>query len=416
MSMQQHVYSGGEYAPPSNPYASTGAQGSHGTPMGMHAQGQVHPPPVPSGYPAYALPGSRFPMRGPGPAMVMQGQPYGTQQSAMPMASSQPSVPMQVYGPQHQNPVVVGPLPQRQAPHVYGGAPRNNHPQYNQYQQGFQMTDTSHRFMAATRQPGASSMAHRYPGYQMNQNQMTSEAYRSPNPHMQGAYPSQYYQQRLEPHANQGYGYYGPNNQFQQNLQGSQTSLGQAPRHQGCYSNPMNPMNTSSHGQTNPNMYANSNPVHGAVRGPLPAGVQHSPMATGMQSSHYPVYSQYNPQQMGVITANEANQIPMNNETNNPVHCQNTSHKNTQYLVGQENVSNTMPHQEYVSMPANNQGNVANTVHLRHSHPGQHVPHVPCSMPQHSNFNQRSSYPYPVRFFNQQQPQRHPNSNNNKKE
>ena len=156
MSMQQQMYSGTEYAQPSHPYAVADIHGQHGPPVRMQVPRQIHPPQVPSGYPAYALPGARLPMRGPGPPTGVQDQQYGGSHSALPMTPSQPPMPMQVYGPHNHNPVVTGTLPQRATPPVYASAPRNIRPNYGQYQHpGFQTTDPSPRFTAATRHPGS---------------------------------------------------------------------------------------------------------------------------------------------------------------------------------------------------------------------------------------------------------------------
>ena len=392
--MQQQIYSGAEYAQPSNPYVAADIHGSHGQPVGMQVPRQMHPSQVPSGYPAYALPGARLPMRGPGPPTGVQGQQYGGQHSALPMTQS--PVSMQVYGPHNHNPVVAGPLPQRATPPVYASATRNIRPNYGQYHTpGFQTTEPSPRLTAAIRHPGSPAMAYRYPGY-TSQSQGVPDPYRLPHQPTQTTYPTSYYSQQPEFHTNEGYGYYSQNNQYQRNIQGPRLPLNDVSRNQHCYRNPMNTINVSSHGQMHPNPCVNSNPVHGSIRGPV--------MNNEMQPRpQYPMYSQYNPQQTGMMPANPSSQMLMVNHgeiTNTIPDHHGATRTQTHYFNNPETPTNTMQQQVYSSNPPSNPGN---TAYLRNPHPSEQIHQNACATTQHSNMNQRASYPYTVRFVNHQQ-------------
>ena len=126
--MQQQLYSGGEYAPNSNAYVTPDMQAPQGAPGVMQTSRPLNPNGIPSGYPAYALPGARFPMRGPGPPAVMHGQTYGNQPVAVTVAPSQQLMPMQIYGT--QNSAVSGHFPSQATPPGYGVSHPINNPNY----------------------------------------------------------------------------------------------------------------------------------------------------------------------------------------------------------------------------------------------------------------------------------------------
>ena len=169
MSAPQQMYSGGEYATTSNAYGAADMQVPQGVAAQMHPSRYPHPTAVPSGYPAYALPGARYPVRGPGPPIVMQPQTYGHQHVAMPAPLSHQPMQMQVYGP--CNAGMVAPLPPRAGPPCFGMNPRNDNPNQAQYHQGFPTSDPHQRVFSGPRPAGNIHPGARYPGYPV-QNQV----------------------------------------------------------------------------------------------------------------------------------------------------------------------------------------------------------------------------------------------------
>ena len=210
MSMQQQMYSGAEYAPNTVPYVNNDMQGSRMSQDGIHGQRQMVPPQIPSGYPAYALPGARFPMRGPGPSQAMHGQPYGGQQPVLQIGAPQTQTTMQAYNHHAPSHAVVGPFPRQVAPPAYSGVIRNNQPGCIPHHQGCQTPESSQRFMTGVRYPSPTTMAHRYPGYG-NPNQVMPDAYSAPHQSAQVSYPTNYYQPRPGYHINESYSYYSQN-------------------------------------------------------------------------------------------------------------------------------------------------------------------------------------------------------------
>ena len=325
--MQQQMYSGAEYAPNTVPYVTNDMQGPRMAQDGIHGPRQMVPSQVPSGYPAYALPGARFPMRGPGPSQAIQGQPYGGQQQVMQMGTPQTQISMQAYGP--HTPIPSGPFPRQAAPPAYSGVVRNNHPACVPHHQGCQTPESSQRFMTGARYPGSTGMVHRYPGYG-NPNQGTHDAYNAPHQSAQVSYPANYYQPRPGYHTNENYAYYSQNSQYQRNTQGSQPTLDPMVRHQHGFPNTMS---ASNNVQMHHNPNVTQNTMYGTVRGPINQNIH---------PNQYQMYPQYNNPHLGSVMqpGQQSSQMTANHGvTSNraPASAPGTAPDQVRYFNNQEN-------------------------------------------------------------------------------
>ena len=407
MSMQPQMYPGGEYAPHSQ-YPTAGMQGTHGPNMAVHGPQQMHVPPVPSGYPAHALPGSRISMRGPGPSMAMHGQQYGSQQSVVTMPPNQQAMPMQVYGPQAPNTAMAGPLPQQAAPQTYGGQIRHTSPSYGLYPQNYNVQETGQRFVEVARQPNPGVMRYRYPGAP-NATQVNNEQYRPTHQMPPTTYPGAYYPQRAQSLSREGYGYCDPSGtQYPQNIQQSHAALHhQSPDNQPSYPNVTpNTMTTPSYRPVNANAYMNPNSAQCVVPGPA---------GPGTQAPSQSMYPQFN--------ANHPNMIPPNQrphmvstycQPNNPVQGYPVQHTQVQPFNVQGNSANAMHQNQpasYGSNPLMNSGQTSNPSYARYAYP-QHQnmsqSSVRNSFTQHSSMTQGMPHPNRYRQPLQMPPQQFP--------
>ena len=401
MSMQQEMYSGAEYAPNAAPYVTNNMQGPNGYQGGIAGQRQMVPTQVPSGYPAYALPGARFPMRGPGPSQVMQGLQYGSQQPGMQMGASQPQMSMQAYGSHNVNPAAAGQYPRQAASLSFSNVVRNNPPGFVQNHQGCHMPESSQRFMAEARYPSSTSMTPRYPGYG-HPNQSMTAVYDPQHQTAHVPHSTKYYQQRPGYHSNEGYAYLPQSNQLQHNIQGSNQLSDPMVRHQHGYPNTMNNTMSTSHGvQMHQNTSMNQNQSYGTVRGSIQPNTH---------PNQYQMYPHYNNQQPGgmiqprpqtsqmTTPQGRMNIRPQLNASNSVA-----AQEQVRYFNSQDISTNVISQQGYSNNLNSNQLNAGNSqTYFRHPHTSQNASHQHMynMSTEHSNNCQKAPYPHAVQFAN----------------
>ena len=397
--MQQQMYSGTEHAPNAVPYVTNDIQGPHGYQGALAGQRQMVPPQVPSGYPAYALPGARYPMRGPGPSQNMQGQQYTGQQYGMQVGAPQPQIPIQVCGAHNVVPSAAGQYPRQANPQSFSSAYRNNQPGYVQPHQACQMPESSQRFMTGGCYPNSAPLTHRYPNYG-NPNQSMPGNYNNQLQSAQIPHSTNYHQQRPGYHQTESYGYYSQSNQYQGSMPGSQQPNNQMVRHPHGHPNPMNTMNNPQFSQMHPNPSISQNQMYGAVRGSVNPNVH---------PNQYQMYPQYNNPQSGTMIqpghqtsqmiANTSGMIGIR-QPNSSISV--TTKEQLRYYnnQGQNNPTNQIPQQGYSNNLHSNQSNVGN------GQPCFRQPYTlqnasPQYMPtEHSNHSQRAPYPHTMRLAN----------------